>query len=88
MKIKCQYLSFILFALNDFYPAVLILYDPKTYSHDGSTALRILHKPSMQKNTGKVVENNRVEYVFRSYKIRACVFGSLSEVKSKKNYAL
>ena len=30
------------------------------------------------------VENHRVEYAFRLYKIRAKLFGGLKELKSKK----
>ena len=40
-------------------------------------------KGLMQKDSGK---QHRVEYVFRSYKIRATIFGSLTEAKSKNNH--
>ena len=42
-----------------------------------------------QKETNNSVKkNDRVEHVFRSYKIRKSVFGSLLESKSKKNQVL
>ena len=37
-----------------------------------------------QKDTNNSAENNRVEHVFRSYKIRVRIFSGLKESKSRK----
>ena len=43
---------------------------------------------SVQKDICNSVENNTVEHVLRSYKIRARIFGGLKESKSKENLVI
>ena len=44
------------------------------------------HFKLAQKDTNNVVENNRVEFVFGSYKTSVSIFSSATEAKSKKNH--
>ena len=44
------------------------------------------HIMPVQTDTNNSVENNRVEQVFSSHKIRASIFGGLDESKSKENH--
>ena len=46
--------------------------------------MTLMHGFCCAQDTSNVVENIRVEYAFRAYRIREAIFGSLMEAKSKK----